>query len=70
MMMYASNPDIFVLTDSSGIRVKLNESFCPNIDIDIAGLDEKDEFCKRFFVKQGLDLIDALEMRKSTLYKK
>ena len=61
-------PDIFVLSTSSGISVQINDDYYPEISIDTEGLDEKESFVSSR-IKEASELIDALEMRKSTLYK-
>ncbi|MGP1359437.1 RNA polymerase factor sigma-54 [Campylobacter sp.] len=61
-------PDIFVLSTSSGVSVQINDDYYPEILIDTEGLDEKDAFVSSR-IKEASELIDALEMRKSTLYK-
>jgi len=61
-------PDIFVLSTSSGISVQINDDYYPEISIDAEGLDEKEAFVSSR-IKEASELIDALEMRKSTLYK-
>ena len=61
-------PDIFVLSTSSGISVQINDDYYPEISIDTEGLDEKEAFVSSR-IKEANELIDALEMRKSTLYK-
>ena len=61
-------PDIFVLSTSSGISVQINDDYYPEISIDTEGLDEKEAFVSSR-VKEASELIDALEMRKATLYK-
>ena len=61
-------PDIFVLSTSSGVSVQINDDYYPEISIDTEGLDEKDAFVSSR-IKEASELIDALEMRKSTLYK-
>ena len=61
-------PDIFVLSTSSGISVQINDEYYPEISIDTEGLDEKETFVSSR-IKEASELIDALEMRKSTLYK-
>ena len=61
-------PDIFVLSTSSGISVQINDDYYPEISIDTEGLDEKDAFVSSR-IKEASELIDAIEMRKSTLYK-
>jgi len=61
-------PDIFVLSTSSGISVQINDDYYPEILVDTEGLDEKEAFVSSR-IKEASELIDALEMRKSTLYK-
>ena len=61
-------PDIFVLSTSSGISVRINDDYYPEISIDTEGLDEKEAFVSSR-IKEASELIDALEMRKATLYK-
>ncbi|MCR8695806.1 MULTISPECIES: RNA polymerase factor sigma-54 [Campylobacter] len=61
-------PDIFVYDNDGAIEVAVNDEFYPHINIDIDGVDEKSEFVSSK-IKEAKDLIDALEMRKSTLYK-
>ena len=61
-------PDIFVLSTSSGISVQINDEYYPEISIDTEGLDEKETFVSSR-IKEASELIDALEMRKATLYK-
>ena len=61
-------PDIFVLSTSSGISVQINDEYYPEISIDTDGLDEKEAFVSSR-IKEASELIDALEMRKATLYK-
>ena len=61
-------PDIFVYDNDGAIEVVVNDEFYPHINIDIDGIDEKSEFVSSK-IKEAKDLIDALEMRKSTLYK-
>ena len=61
-------PDIFVLSTSSGISVQINDDYYPEILVDTEGLDEKEAFVSSR-IKEASELIDALEMRKATLYK-
>ena len=61
-------PDIFVYDSDGGIEVAINDEFYPHIHIDTEGIDEKSEFVAGK-IKEAKDLIDALEMRKSTLHK-
>ena len=61
-------PDIFVLSTSSGISVQINDEYYPEISINTEGLDEKEAFVSSR-IKEASELIDALEMRKATLYK-
>ena len=61
-------PDIFIFSNSGIIEVKLNDAYYPDIVLDTEGLDDKQEFVSKK-IKDAKDLIDALEMRKATLYK-
>ncbi len=61
-------PDIFIFNNSGVIEVKLNDAYYPDIVLDTEGLDDKQEFVSKK-IKDAKDLIDALEMRKATLYK-
>ena len=61
-------PDSFVYDSDNGIEVAINDEFYPHIHIDTEGVDEKSEFVSSK-IKEAKDLIDALEMRKSTLHK-
>jgi len=63
-------PDIFVFYLDGQIEVRLNDSLYPIIEIDhSAGRElKRDEYIKSK-IKEAKDLVDALEMRKATLYK-
>jgi RNA polymerase sigma-54 factor len=61
-------PDIFVYDTQGVIEVGLNDAYYPEIIIDTDGLDDKLEFVSAK-IKDAKDLVDALEMRKATLYK-
>jgi RNA polymerase sigma-54 factor len=61
-------PDIFIKVDEEKINVTLNETYYPDIVIDLGGIDEKFDFVKKK-VKEATSLIDALELRKQTLMK-
>ncbi len=61
-------PDIFIFKIGENIEVKLNDAYYPDIVLDTEGLDDKQEFVSKK-IKDAKDLIDALEMRKATLYK-
>lgn len=61
-------PDIFVYESENGIEMSVNDDHYPEILIDTDGLDSSNEFISSR-VKQAKDLIDALQMRKATLYK-
>lgn len=63
-------PDIFVFYGEGNIEVSLNDSLYPqiNIDNDIAEGLKKEDYIKGK-IKEAKDLVDALEMRKATLYK-
>lgn len=61
-------PDIFIYENDGAIEVRLNDAYYPEILIDTEGMDESHSFVSQK-IKDAKDLIDALEMRKATLYK-
>lgn len=61
-------PDIFVYDTKDTIEVALNDAYYPEIIIETDGLDEEHSFVSSK-IKDAKDLVDALEMRKATLYK-
>lgn len=61
-------PDIFVHDSEGQIEVQLNDSYYPTITIDTTSAPLKHDYVKAK-IKEARDLIDALEMRKATLYK-
>ena len=61
-------PDIFVYQKEGSIEVHLNDDYYPEIIIDTEGVDESHTFVSQK-IKDAKDLVDALEMRKATLYK-
>jgi len=61
-------PDIFIYENDGAIEVRLNDAYYPEIIIDTDGMDESHSFVSQK-IKDAKDLIDALEMRKATLYK-
>ena len=61
-------PDIYITETKNGIEIDINNAFYPQVVLDIDGVNESDEYVKQK-VKSAKDLIDALEMRKATLYK-
>jgi RNA polymerase sigma-54 factor len=61
-------PDIFVFDSQGVIEVALNDAYYPEIIIDTEGVDKSYDFVKAK-IKDAKDLVDALEMRKATLYK-
>ena len=61
-------PDLFVHDSSGQIEVRLNDAYYPTIVLDTARADKKHEYVKAK-IKEAKDLIDALDMRKATLYK-
>lgn len=61
-------PDIFVYQQGGSIEVQLNDTYYPEIIIDTEGIDENHAFVSQK-IKDAKDLVDALEMRKATLYK-
>ena len=61
-------PDLFVIVQDGAINIQISDDFYPEIVIDTQGLDDKMDFVAEY-VRQAKDLIDALAMRKATLYK-
>ncbi len=61
-------PDIFIENRNGMLQVRLNESYYPEIDIELGGIDSKFDFVKAK-IKDAKSMIDALELRKSTLTK-
>lgn len=61
-------PDIFVYEESGELEVKLNDSFYPEIIIDETQDLKKLEFVKSK-LKEARDLVDAVALRKQTLFK-
>ena len=65
-------PDILVLEDQNNIQVQINDKYYPSILIQKQDKDNKDVIKDNFIktkIKEARDLVDALEMRKATLYK-
>lgn len=61
-------PDLIILTDpDEGIELKLNDRYYPTITID-SGYGVDHPFVREK-LKEAKSLVDALEMRKATLYK-
>ena len=61
-------PDIFINISKEGIEVKLNEDYYPKVIIDIDENQRDEEFVKER-LKEANSLINALHMRKETLYR-
>ncbi|WP_456451839.1 RNA polymerase factor sigma-54 [Hydrogenimonas sp.] len=59
-------PDLVIVRNAQGIEVRINDDFYPDILIRDADIDHR--FVKKK-VREARDLIDALQMRKATLYK-
>ncbi len=65
-------PDILVIQESNHIQVQINEKYYPSIEIETQKKDSKEKIKDEFIkakIKDARDLVDALEMRKATLYK-
>jgi RNA polymerase sigma-54 factor len=61
-------PDLFILSDADGnIEVKLNDAYYPTITIDSQYAVEHEFVAKK--LKEAKSLVDALDMRRATLYK-
>jgi RNA polymerase sigma-54 factor len=58
-------PEIIIINDGGNLEIKLNEEYYPEISIKE---ETSDKFSKQKF-KEARSLVDALEMRKSTLKK-
>lgn len=61
-------PDIFINDTNDGFEVNLNDDYYPNIIIHKIAQDSKENAIKAK-LKEARDLIDALNMRKSTIKK-
>jgi len=61
-------PDIFIIEGENGIEVMINDSFYPEVIVEIEGVDRDNEYVKQK-IKNAKDLIDALDMRKATIKK-
>lgn len=59
-------PDLVITRSKDGIEVRINDAFYP--DIRIVAENAEHSFMKRK-IKEARDLLDALQMRKATLYK-
>lgn len=59
-------PDIFIYREHNDIKVKINDEYYPEISLEIDG--QNHEFLNHY-IKEAKNLIDALSMRKATLYK-
>ena len=59
-------PDVIILNENGNLEIKLNEDYYPNIEI--KETSKLDKFAKEK-LKEAKSLIEALELRKSTLYK-
>ena len=59
-------PDIFIYRENNEIKVRVNDEYYPEISI------ETDEMTHEFlnsYIRDAKNLVDALEMRRATLYK-
>ncbi|CAM4050460.1 RNA polymerase factor sigma-54 [Campylobacter armoricus] len=59
-------PDIFIYHENGEIKIKINDDYYPEIAFETDGLEH--EFLNAY-LKDAKNLIDALAMRKATLYK-
>ncbi|MBZ7930211.1 RNA polymerase factor sigma-54 [Campylobacter molothri] len=59
-------PDIFIFRENDEIKVKINDEYYPEISIETDGIDH--EYLTHY-IKEAKNLVDALAMRKATLYK-
>jgi RNA polymerase sigma-54 factor len=61
-------PDLMIFfNEDDGIEVKLNDAYYPTINIDTNYAVEHDFISQK--IKEAKSLVDALDMRKATLYK-
>jgi len=61
-------PDLMIyFDDENNIEVKLNDAYYPTINIDTSYAVEHEFITKK--IKEAKSLVDALDMRKATLYK-
>lgn len=60
--------DIFIDIKDGEVSVRVNDEMYPQILLDTIGIDETNQFVAAK-IKQAKDIIDALQMRKATLYK-
>lgn len=59
-------PDIYIYKDANEIKVKINDEYYPEISLETDSMTH--EFLNSY-IKEAKNLVDALEMRKATLYK-
>lgn len=59
-------PDIYIYKDHNEIKVKINDDYYPEISLEVDGIEH--EYLNSY-MKEAKNLIDALDMRKATLYK-
>ncbi|MDO4674322.1 RNA polymerase factor sigma-54 [Campylobacter sp.] len=59
-------PDLFIFRENENIKVKINDDYYPELSIETDGLEH--EFLTGY-LKEARNLVDALAMRKATLYK-
>ena len=65
-------PDILIIQEAQSIQVQINSQYYPSIQIEMPKKEAKEKIKHDFIknkVKEARDLVDALEMRKATLYK-
>lgn len=61
-------PEIFVIEEDGEIEVRINDEQYPLVVIENEKIAKKETYLRNK-IKEAKDLIDALEMRKATLYK-
>lgn len=59
-------PDIFIYRENDEIKVKVNDDYYPEISIETPEMSH--EFLNAY-IRDARNLVDALEMRRATLYK-
>lgn len=62
-------PDILVQWEGNNIQVQINDKFYPTIVVEAPPKSAVKEDFMKIKIKEARDLVDALEMRKATLYK-
>ncbi|TQR60513.1 RNA polymerase factor sigma-54 [Campylobacter troglodytis] len=59
-------PDLFIYKEDEEIKIRINDDYYPEISLETDGMTH--EFLNSY-IKEAKNLVDALEMRRATLYK-